>query len=382
MYKISFSAVNVPDETYPLMESALRQKKIGQTELIEEFEEAIANYVGARFCVAVANGTLADAVAIAAMKAHIRTQRRVLVPALTFIAQVNAVRYNNMEVLFADVDENWLIDLSSVQAEIYRDTITCGTDLMGRIFMQGNDIEDACEAFGSKFGDLSAGTFGMVGTYSFFPSHTISTGEGGAIVTDIEELAKLCRAIRAHGATSNDPMDKFHFPHFGYNARMSSLQAVLGIALMKHIDEYVSKRRKNFLRMKATLGGFYERPDEAVVPHGYPIEFKTEEARNIAMRELLKAGIECRKFFSCIPHEEKTYITVGHFPVSDHISHTYLYVPCHQNMTDEDVRFLLEKISTLDKRVIKSDGQERSQHYSEQTPEGIPLGIPDEQNKQ
>ena len=76
---------------------------------------------------------------------------------------------------------------------------------------------------------IKAGLFGMAGTYSFFPSHTISTGEGGAIVTRYKEIADLCYSIRAHGFKSRNPMEKFEFPHYGFNARMTTMQAVLGI---------------------------------------------------------------------------------------------------------------------------------------------------------
>jgi perosamine synthetase len=221
--------------------------------------------------------------------------------------------------------------------------------------MEEMDIEDACEAFASRYEGLAAGTFGLAGTYSFFPSHTISTGEGGAIVTNEEYIARLCRSIRAHGSVSSDPMEKFHFPHFGFNARMSSMQAVLGSALMIHIDEYVSRRRKNFHMMREKLGGFRERKNEEIVPHGYPIEFESETTRDVAMQNILKAGIECRKFFSCIPLEEPNHLSPGYFPVAEHISHTHLYVPCHQNLISEDVNYIINIVCDQKGRIIKSD---------------------------
>jgi perosamine synthetase len=343
-YSVSFSAVNVPEETYPMMEKALRAGKIGQTDLIEQFEDAIAKYVGAKYCIAVVNGTMADAVAVAAIKEWMnRPVYRAIVPALTFIAQPNSVIYNDMGVTFADIKEDWTLDLESVKDKMYG-SIVFGTDLMGRQCLETMDIEDACEALGSKYNGKHAGTFGLLGTFSFFPSHTISTGEGGAIVTDDEQLATLCRLIRAHGAMGSGAMDKFRFPHFGFNARITSLQAVLGIALMLHIDGYIEKRKANFQLMKKILGGFSERDGESIVPHGYPVEFDSEEDRDQAMRHLLRMGVECRKFFSCIPLEEKCYLRVGKYPVTEHVAHTHLYVPCHQNMSMEDVIFVTQMI--------------------------------------
>lgn len=340
-YQVSFSAVNVPEETYSIMNEALRLGKVGQTDLIERFEVLIARFVGAKYCIATCNGTMADAVAVAAMEEFLkpRVTYRAIVPALTFIAQPNSVLYNNLDVKFADVKEDWTINLEKMEG-YFKDSIIFGTDLMGRQCTEPTNIEDACEAFGSTYKGIYAGRMGELGTYSFFPSHTISTGEGGAIVTDNEHLAKLCRSIRAHGSESSDPMDKFHFPHYGFNARMTSLQAVLGIALMGHIEEYLSVRRANFHRMQTKLGGFHERSGESIIPHGYPVEFSSEENRDAAMKNLGWAGIECRKFFSCIPLEEPVYKRSGNYPVAEHISHTHLYVPCHQNMSIDDADFV------------------------------------------
>jgi perosamine synthetase len=310
---------------------------------------------------------MADAVAVAALKATGRA-KPVVVPALTFIAQPNSVRYNGLPIEFADIKEDWTLNTSNVPNE----WIIFGTDLMGRQMIGRMDIEDACESFGTSFYGQRAGTFGTLGTYSFFPSHTISTGEGGAIVTDDPDLAKLCRSIRAHGSVSSDPLDKFHFPNFGFNARMCSLQAVLGVALMKHIDEYVSKRRVNFRLMKIALGGFEERPGEDIVPHGYPIEFVSEEARDVAMRNILEASIECRKLFSCIPMEEQQYksfryLGEGHFPVASHVAHTHLYVPCHQNLSNNDVSYIVDTVLNQ-KGIVKKNDLQKSQSWTE--PEG------------
>jgi perosamine synthetase len=220
---------------------------------------------------------------------------------------------------------------------------------MGRIWKDEiglNYVEDSCEAFGSRLDDKFAGTFGRMGTFSFFPSHTISTGEGGAIVTDDKALAEHCRALRNHGRKeSSDPMDKFSFEYFGFNAKMSSMQAVIGIALMSHIWEYLDQRRRVFKWLQRGLGGFVEAEDEEIIPHGYPVLFASETARDNAMRNILEAGIECRKFFSCIPCSEMPYKEYGDkFPVADHIGRTHLYLPAHQNLGREDCEYMIQVV--------------------------------------
>lgn len=362
-YRISLSAVRIPDEVYPLMHDALWEGKIAQSEYIQQFEEAIADFVGVKHCIAVSNGTMADAVAVAAMKEKYGI-KRVVVPALTFIAQPNSVRYNNLDIIFADVKDDWQLDFEKYFANHVFDeeTLLFPADLMGRTFnfakvlphtfpdtRYHHTIEDACESFGSTAYDQHAGTFGEMGTYSFFPSHTISTGEGGAIVTYDDDLAILCRSLRAHGSISTDPLRKFQFPHLGFNARMTSLQAVLGIALMQHIHEYLEQRYEVFVEMQKLIGGFYDRPgDDRIMPHAFPVEFLTERARDDAMRTLIEAGIECRKFFSCIPNSELPYAeSKGEFPNAERIARTHLYLPCHQNMTMEDVEYITMVMSRI-----------------------------------
>lgn len=357
-YKISLSAVKIPPETIPMMAQSLAAELIAQSEYVDRFEQNICDYVKSRYCVAISNGTMADAVAVAAMKVVYPKLKKVVVPALTFIAQPNSVRYNGLEVVFADVGEDWNLDVKGYFERFNPsdDALFFMTDLMGRPI---NDedyhgmpmIEDACEGFASKRDGIFAGNFGLMGTYSFFPSHTISTGEGGAIVTDDQKFDSLCRSIRAHGSVSSDPMNKFHFPNFGYNARMTTMQAVIGMGVMLHAHEYVAKRREIFALMRGALGGFDEKGAE-IVPHGYPIALASETARDKAMQVFLNAGVECRKFFSCIPlHEEQYKEYLWTYPNAEHISRTNFYLPCHQNMTPDDVEYISEIMNDIKERV-------------------------------
>ena len=354
-YKISLSSVRIPESTYGLMDKTLRAGRIGQGAYVQRFEEMIAEYVGANYCIAVSNGTMADAVALAAVKEQYGI-KKVLVPALTFIAQPNSARYNDLEVEFCDVKEDWTADVPArfddAPHNCPDDTMLFLTDIMGKVIDRpGIWIEDACEAFGSKKDGKQAGTFGLIGTYSFFPSHTISTGEGGAIVTNDSGLANLCRSIRAHGFSDMNPFNKFSFQYFGFNARMTDLQAALGIALMEEVDEHVGDRRHIFSLMQDKIGGFEEKEGEELVPHGFPIEFKDKGSRNKGMMAFLDAEIECRLFFSCIPRDEKPYqkkyISHRRYPMAEHIADTHLYLPCTQLMSAEDVDYMAKIFDSI-----------------------------------
>lgn len=351
-FRVDLSAINVPPESVEHVTQCLALGQVGQSAYVREFELAVAAYVGAKHCIATASGTLADAVAVAAMQVYFGVNR-VIVPALTFVAQANAVRYNRLPIVWADVREDWTLDVNNL-SRLGAHDLVFPVHIMGRMADVGRlnvlgalYIEDSCEAFGSKLGSVPAGRYGKLGSYSFFVSHTVTTGEGGAIVTDDDDLADLCRCLRSHGrASETDALRKFSFPMPGFNAKMSGLTAALGLGVMAHVRDYVAGRRAVFARMNERLGGrFVERAGEAVVPHGYPLEFESETARDAAMRALLAAGVECRKFFSVVPNEGaflRSGQTTQKFPVAEHISRTHLYLPCHQNIVFEDVDWMCD----------------------------------------
>lgn len=351
-YRVGLSAINIPEESYASVEECMRVGAIGQSEYVERFEEKVAAVVGSKYCIATSSGTMADAVALAAMREYF-SSGRVVIPALTFIAQANAARYAGLAIEFVDVLEDWTLNLEKADWVARQDGFVFVTHLMGRMghvesVRPGSVyLEDACEAFGSSLHGRWAGTWGQLGTYSFFVSHSITTGEGGAIVTDNLDLADLCRQLRSHGrASDKDPALKFTFPLSGFNAKMSGLTAALGLGVVQHAYEVVGRRRKVFLTLNGLMGErWIEREGEWVVPHGYPIEFGSEEARDTALHTLVAEGIECRKFFSSIPTEGAyKYYWPKKFPTADYISRTHLYIPCHQNILPEEIVWMSELV--------------------------------------
>jgi len=342
--EISLAAVNVPPEAMDYVMDTLRRGRLSQSEYVERFEKALTDWTGAKHAIAVSSGTMADAVALGAMKIK-HHHNRVVCPALTFVAQPNAARMNEMDIEFVDVSEDWTMSVE--QAERWRElAIAYPSDCMGRLARIPSGmpcVEDACEAFGSTLDGRRAGRFGEIGTYSFFVSHTLTTGEGGAIVTDDDWLADLCRTLRSHGrASDSDAMQKFRFPFYGFNAKMTGVIAAVGCGLMEHVDEYVNRRRQVFKTLNELMDNrFTEREGEIVIPHGYPLEFEGQMRRDEAMRLLLDEGIECRKFFSSIPSMEPAYAHLrrylGRYPVAEYIAQTHLYLPCHQNLTQAQI---------------------------------------------
>ena len=310
--------------------------KQNSLEKIEAYEQKFADLVGSKYAIAVSSGTMADTVAMAVMKAQNPDKKKVLVPALTFVAQINSIMYNGLtpvfyDVLTEDIPDDILcifpVHLLGMPAQIPKTTVPI--------------IEDTCEALGSMADGKYLGTIGDMGTYSTYVAHTISTGEGGMIVTNNKEKADLARRLRNHSSQGGDITERFKFAHIGFNGKMSIESAENGLAALDNAEEVFQKRNDNYLYLG---GGQFE--GERIVPHALPVQ---RDNRDEFMHELQAKGIDSRRLFSCVPVEEEAYAFMGYkkgdFPQSEHISNKGLYVPCHEALTKEELDTIKEAIA-------------------------------------
>lgn len=344
---IRLADVAISRDTRHLVDSLLKQGQIGQTPIIEEFERLFAHWLGVDHCIAVSSGSMADLIALAVLKAQHPERTEVIVPALTFAAQLNAVLLNWLRPVFVDhgVDDRPLItDRTLCRFPVH---------LLGRVNLNVSRaadvplVEDACEAMGSALSasivPQKCGTFGTMGTFSFFPSHTVTTGEGGMIATNDPECASLARRLRNHGKVAGDT---FHFDLIGFNGKMASVPAALGIGLMGTIDRAIATRRANYL----ALGGT-EHDWEYVCPHALPVLCVSADERERALNVCRTAGIECRNVFSSLPTQEPAYRHLGHrfgaFPIAEDIGRRAFYVPVHQGLTDGDRAIIRQTVQTI-----------------------------------
>lgn len=349
------------------MQRALDEGMIGQGSHIKEFEKALAGFLGVKHVLATANGTLADACALAAVKEKDNSQRdEVIVPALTFIAQINALYYNHLKPVFVDVARDFQIDVGKIEEKIGKKTLALmPTHLLGKpaemekilylaekynLFV----VEDACEALGSKYKDKLCGTIGDLGCFSFFVSHSITTGEGGAVVTNDDELADLLVSLRNHGRKSDNPEDKFIFPRIGFSAKMNSLEAIIGLGIIEQLPEHIQKRHQNMVKLNELSAKkcFLERENEYIVPHAFPLLVKSKQARDKLLKLLPeKFEIEARQIFYSIPSQSRAYQFLGEregsYPIAEEIGRRGLYLPCHQNLSQAEIRKMAKIVSKL-----------------------------------
>lgn len=235
-----------------LVADALRSAWISGGPYVDRLERIISDRMEVAEAVAVSNGTVALELALRGL--GIGPGDEVIVPGFTFVAAANMVISVGATPVYAEIDERtWLIDCNEIDR-----LITARTKAVLPVHLYGNVaqmdgivrrarqhgisvLEDAAEAAFSRFGNRCAGTIGNVGTFSFHATKTITTGEGGAVVTDDPELARRMRVIRDHGMRKGE---RYWHDFVGHNFRMTNLQAAVGCAQFGHLDEIIEDRRR------------------------------------------------------------------------------------------------------------------------------------------
>ena len=373
---IKLGTVNISEKTKQLMQEALDSGMIGQGKYIEEFEKKLADFLGVKYALAVSSGTMADACALAAIKEKDNSERNeVIVTALTFVAQINAIYYNHLKPVFVDAGYDYQIDVSKIEEKITSRTLAImPTHLLGKscnmkkimelakkhnLFV----VEDACEALGSKYSGEFCGTIGDLGCFSFFTSHSITTGEGGVVVTNNEELAGIVKSLRNHGRKGDDPQEKFIFERIGFSAKMNSLEAIIGLGIIDELATHIENRHKSLKKINDILGEnlFDEKESEYIVPHALPLLVDSKKARDSLLELLPKIfDIEVRQVFYSIPTQSNAYKFLGekrgNYPVAEDIGERGIYFPCHQNLSDKEI----EKIASAMKKIFKKENNSKN----------------------
>lgn len=364
---INLGTVNITNRAKTLMIEALDSGMIGGGKYIGLFENELAKWLGVKHVIATSNGTMADACALAAIK-HLDGGGRneVIVPALTFIAQINAIWYSHLKPIFVDVDKDFNISIQKIEEKITDKTLAImPTHLLGRpahmkriktlarwhnLFV----VEDSCEALGSKYYNTNVGTIGDAGCFSFYVSHSITTGEGGAVVTYNDKIADLVRSLRNHGRKSDAFEEKFSFPRIGFSGKMNSMEAIIGLGVIPELSSHIEKRHKNALIINNLTNCSWMREEnyEYIVPHSYPVMCESHEKRQKLLVDLpQKHGIEVRQIFCSIPTQSEAYAFLGEkfgsYPVAEDIGSRGLYVPCHQGLSLGEVEYIGETLKEL-----------------------------------
>lgn len=320
---------------------------------IGAFEESFAAFCGVKHAIATNNGTTALHLALVVL--DLQPGDEVIIPTVTYIATANAVRYCGATPVLVDVcAETMNIDPHTIESKITAKTKgiipvhlyghPAQMDVINEIAQKHNlwVVEDAAEAHGAEVKNNKVGSLGTCATFSFFGNKIITTGEGGMVTTNDDELATKLRLFRGQGM---DPKRRYWFPVIGYNYRMTNIQAAIGLAQMEGIATALADRERLagwYNEALADLKGQIILPTEASwakqVFWMYNIFLADgdEQKRDEVMRKLDEMGIETRPVFYPM-HVLPPYREDQSYPVADLWSGRGINLPTHQDLTREDV---------------------------------------------
>jgi dTDP-4-amino-4,6-dideoxygalactose transaminase len=335
----------------------LRNVSFVQGPEVKAFEEAFATYLGIDHCVAVNSGTAALHLTLLAL--GIGPGDEVITVSHTFIATSEAISAVGARPVFVDIDPaSYTMDPALVEAAITSHTKAilpvhlygnlADMDALSAIARRHNLIlvEDACQAHGAHYKGRMAGTFGIAGCYSFYPGKNLGCcGEGGAMVTNDEALAKKIRMLREHGSVK-----KYEHSFPGYNFRMEGIQGAVLATKLKYLDGWNDQRRAIAKRYQERLA------DQSVVlpveaanmRHIYHLYVIQAEDRGSLQNHLAQRGIETGLHYPVPLHMQEAYASLGYhkgdFPVTEQVTERILSLPMYPGMSLEAADYVSDAI--------------------------------------
>lgn len=325
---------------------------------VRAFEAAFAEYVGARECIAVNNGTAA--LQLALMAAGIGASDEVIIPSFTFFATAEAVSVLGAMPVFVDVDP---VSYTVTAAAIER-AITPRTRALIPVHLYGQTadldpilelakkhdlhvIEDAAQAHGAEYKNKRVGARGSAGCFSFYPSKNLGAyGEAGAVVTNDEELAKRLRLLRDHGSTS-----KYAHAIVGYNFRMEEIQAAVLNVKLSHLDDWNDARRARAATYNASLSsaGLVLPEEMDYARHVYHVYAVQTANRDELQKRLTAAGVQTGVHYPIPIHLQPAYASLGYqlgeLPVTEKLAERVLSLPMFPELSDQQIGRVAEVLT-------------------------------------
>jgi perosamine synthetase len=331
----------------------------------KEFVTKLSRVLNFKYGVLASNGTVALYMGLIAM--GIKPGDEVIVPDFTFIASANAITMCGAKPIFCDIDETLHIDLKKAKKLITRKTraimpvhiygMACDMESVMQ-FAESNGlkvIEDAAQAVGVNWNGKQAGTFGDIGTFSFFADKTITTGEGGLVVTNNAETYEKLQYLRNQGRINRG---SFVHPEIGYNFRMTDLQSAIGLAQLEKLAEIIEKKKNILNHYAKSLSSEINliKPDENSKSGHIPFRvcFRVKGGSQPLLKFLAESNIETRTFFYPL-HSQPSYIKKYNritsrvpktkFSVSDKMFDEGVCLPSWVGISEEEIEYICEKIN-------------------------------------
>lgn len=357
----------------------LKSNFLTQGPKVAEFEKAICDYTGAKYCVALANGTAALHIAMLAL--NVKEGDEVLTSTNTFLASANCALYVGATPKFADIDpETACISISEIEKNITDKTKvlipvhfagqSCDMEKIKEIADKNNlaVVEDAAHAIGSEYKGFKVGSckFSDMVIFSFHPVKNLTTAEGGAITTNSEKIYKKLLLLRSHGMsrdpavmTKNDGPWYYEMHDFGYNYRITDIQAALGVSQLKKIDKFAKRRReivefyrKEFLHDKR-FNFLQERDYSKACFHLFPLLINFSEVKMSKKEIFLKlqeCGLNLQIHYIPVhlqPFYKKLGFKEGDFPKAEKYYQETISLPLYFGLTNCDLSHIVKTVKEV-----------------------------------
>jgi len=362
-WRVPLADVVVPERDIDVVADVYRSGWLSMGPRTAEFEQALAEYTGARHAFAVANGTAA--LHLICVAAGLGAGDEVVAPAMTFVASVNAIAYTGAQPVFADIGslrEPW-ITVETVEAALTPRTRAVMVVAYGghpgeiealRALCEERDVlllEDAAHAIGMRVGGRHLGTFGTAGAFSFFSNKNLAVGEGGAVVTDDDALAERLRLLRSHGMTTltwdrhRGHAAGYDVVALGFNYRIDEPRAALATARLARLDTDNERRLDLGRRYRAALARI-DRVEPTAEPalHIFTAVVDEDVDRDAVRRAMAERGVQSSVHYPPV-HRFSIYADSGsELPVTDAYGARAITLPLFADMTAAQQDLVLEAL--------------------------------------
>jgi dTDP-4-amino-4,6-dideoxygalactose transaminase len=369
-YKIPLFKLNFGQEEIDAVTETIKSKWISTGPKCEELEQQFVDMFNVKHAISLSNCT--DALHLAMIVNGISAGDEVICPSLTFAASVNSIRYVGAIPVFCDIEG---LDNMNISPREIRKLITPKTKAVVVVHMAGfpvdmdaimeiaqehnlKIIEDSCHSPFSEYRGKKLGTIGNVGCFSFFSNKNISTGEGGMMITNDDEIAKRCRLLRSHGMTTmsyqraKGHATAYDIVDLGFNFRLDDIRASIGVVQMKKLRPDLEAR----IRVRATYLKELASIEQVIIPFADNVEFvsnyimpivlkdSTVEKRD-AVRDFLHAkGIQTSNHYPAI-HRFSVYKDYpANLPITEYVCDNEITLPMYAALTEDEIKYIVETL--------------------------------------